>query len=319
MVTMKGSEEHIIRDYREGDEKQIVSLFRSTFGKELTVEDWQWKYSVPGEGRIYSKVVENASHEIIGHAGAIPLTGILNGQHIKFFQIADVMVHHKARGFLGKKNIFSEMIKALFERIGQEFREVFCYGFPGKRPYTIGERVGAYETVEYGIDCLKYVRRSFLARSCHAEPLSWSDERIDTLWKDMAGELGLALVRDRRYLFWRYAEHPVFTYQLFGIFRFGKFLGWAVVKPEQDRISVVDLLCSRDACRKLMRALETFSAASGKKQICIWLPQRWRKLLKGYEFQKTEVVIANMVWRLPLETPFVREKLFYTMGDVDIF
>ena len=316
---MKGSEEHIIRDYREGDENQIASLFKTTFGKELTVEHWQWKYLVPGEGRIYSKVVENASHEIIGHAGAIPLMGILNGQHIKFFQIADVMVHRKARGFLGKKNIFSEMIKALFEHIGNEFQEVFCYGFPGKRPYIIGERVGVYETVEYGIDCLKEVRRSLFARSYHVEPLSWKDDRIDASWTNMAGELSLALIRDRRYLQWRYAEHPVFAYQLFGIVRFGKFLGWAVVRSEHDRVSVVDLLVNQDTCRKIIRALETFFAASGKKQICLWLPERWRKILKGYEFQKTEIVITNMVWRLPLETLFVRENLFYTMGDVDIF
>ena len=316
---MKGSEEHIIRDYREGDETQIASLFKSTFGKELSVEHWKWKYLVPGEGIIYSKVVESASHEIIGHAGAIPLTGLLNGQRSKFFQIADVMVHHKARGFLGKKNIFSEMIKALFERIGEEFQNVFCYGFPGKRPYSIGERVGVYETVEYGMNCLKNARRSFFARSLHVEPLSWKDDRLDAFWTRVAGELRLSLIRDRRYLIWRYAEHPVFAYQLFGIFRIGKLLGWAVVKPEDDRVSVVDLLVNKDTFRKCIRALETFFAVSGQKHICLWLPEKLRKNLKGYKFQETEIVITNMVWGLPLETSFVRENLFYTMGDVDIF
>lgn len=316
---MLGSEKYIIRDYREGDEIQIAALFKSTFGKELTVEHWKWKYRIPGEGRIYSKVVEDASHEIIGHAGAIPLAGVLNGQHITFFQIADVMVHHRARGFLGKRNIFSEMIKALFEHIGKEFQEVFCYGFPGRRPYIIGERVGAYETIEYGIDCLKDARRSLLPRFCRVEPLAWNDERIDPFWENVAGELSLAVIRDRRYLLWRYAEHPVVAYQLFGVVRLGKFLGWAVVRHEHDRLSVVDLLVHQDTCREIMRALETFFAGSGRKHIRLWLPQRWRNTLKGYTFQETEVVITNMVWRLPLATSFVRENLFYTMGDVDIF
>ena len=134
-------EPFIIRAYQKGDEEKIITLFREVFGKELTVGQWKWKYAVPGAGKIYSKIAEDASHTIIGYAGAVPLRGIYQGKPLQFFQIADVMVHPKARGFLGKKNVFEIMIKELFEDIGKEFPDVFCYGFPGQRPFLLGKRV----------------------------------------------------------------------------------------------------------------------------------------------------------------------------------
>jgi hypothetical protein len=34
---------------------------------------------------------------------------------------------------------------------------------------------------------------------------------------------------------------------------------------------------------------------------------------------ETPVVVTNMIWKLPLQTSTVKENLYYTMGDADIF
>jgi hypothetical protein len=309
----------MIRDYKESDEKGITSLFREVFGKEMTLEQWKWKYAVPGEGRIHSKVAEDKSPEIIGHAGAIPLRGLYRNKPIQVFQIVDVMVHPKARGFFGKKNLFDRMIKELFEDLRKEFSHVFCYGFPGKRPYILGERIKVYDKIEQGIDCCKSLTPSFSLNPYTIKPLSWDDGRVDTLWMHVSKEIDLAIMRDRQYLQWRYTTNPLFSYELLGCFLFGNLKGWLVMRHSGDEVFVVDLLTKPKRYMSMLKALESYLIFRGKKEIHFWLPERWRKRIKGYSMKETQVVVTNMIWKLPIKTSTARESLYYTMGDADIY
>jgi hypothetical protein len=319
---LKNSENFIIRDYRKGDEHEITSLFREVFGKEMTLDQWNWKYAVPGRGRIYSKVVEDMSHNMIGHAGAVPLRGKFRNKPMPFFQIADVMVHPAARGFLGRQSVFGKMIKVLFEDLGCEFPDIFCYGFPGRRPYILGERIGVYDTIERGVDCLKspgLLKTSFFCRPLRIEPVKWNDERLDQLWESVSEELQLSVIRDRDYLLWRYADNPYFSYQLLGFCHSERLMGWAVVREAEEEVFVVDLLTKESRFVRSLRTLEKLFLFLKKKQMRLWLSEVWRKKLNGYGLQEAEAVVTNMIWRLPLETLSVRQNLYYTMGDADIF
>lgn len=315
---MKNSENFIIRNYKEGDEKQIVSLFQEVFGKEMTVEQWKWKYLVPGNGRIYSKFTEAVSHGIIGHAGAIPLRGVFKNTTTPFFQIVDVMVHPKERGFLGRKNIFDSMIKILFEDIRKEFPDVFCYGFPGTRPFMLGKRIKVYDQIELASENAKPLHRSLL-NPYKVQLIAWDDDRLDSLWTMLSKNFSLSLVRDKRYLCWRYATNPLFSYQLFGFFLLGKLKGWVVTKDSDNEIFIVDLLTEPRRSMGILKALENHLISRGKKNIRIWLSERWRKHIKGYTANETQVVVTNMIWKLPFTTSTVKENLYYTMGDADIF
>jgi len=307
-----------VRPYQSGDEEEITALFREVFGKEITLDQWTWKYSLPGDGKIFSKIAEDAFHTIIGYAGAIPLRGIYRGRPLQFFQIADVMVHSKARGSLGRKNVFEVMIKELFEGIGKEFPDVFCYGFPGQRPFLLGKRIGVYDEIEIAADFLMHPKLSFL-NPCRIGTLPWDDSRLDTLWSFLSGILPLSLVRDREYLNWRYASNPFHSYQLLGVFCSGELRGWFVVRDRGEEILVIDSLLDERLLKGALKALGKHFSAQKIKCIRLWLPERLRRSLKKYRMEKTEVVVTNMIWKLPLSTDKVREALYYTMGDVDIF
>jgi hypothetical protein len=315
---MKNSENLMIRNYKEGDEKEIVSLFQEVFGKEMTVEQWKWKYLVPGNGRIYSKVTEAVSHGIIGHAGAIPLRGVFKNNPIHIFQIVDVMVHPKKRGFLGRKNIFDPMIKILFEDIRKEFNDVFCYGFPGSRPFVLGERIKVYERIEQASEDVKRLRRS-LMNPYRVQMIDWDDNRLDDLWTRLSINFPLSLSRDKRYLNWRYATNPFFSYQLFGLFLLGKLKGWMVTRDSDNEILIVDLLTEPGRYKGILKAMANHLISKGGKNLHFWLPERWRKNIKGYTVNETLVVVTNMIWKLPFTTSTVKENLYYTMGDADIF
>jgi hypothetical protein len=312
----------MVRNYEKGDEYGITSLFREVFGKEMTLDQWSWKYGVPGDGRIYSKVVEDTSHKVMGHAGAMPLRGKFCDKSIPFFQIVDVMVHPLARGFLGRESVFGKMIKMLFEDLGSEFEEVFCYGFPGKRPYTLGEKIRVYDMIERGVDCTKSLspfKPLLFHRPFRVGPVEWNDERLEELWRRVSPELHLSVIRDRDYLLWRYSNNPYFSYQLLGFFCSEKLMGWAVVRKAGEDVLVIDLLTEGSHFGRLLRTLEKSSLSQGRGKIRLWLPDVWRKRLKGYILEENQAVVTNMVWRLPLETASIKRDLYYTMGDADIF
>jgi hypothetical protein len=117
---------------------------------------------------------------------------------------------------------------------------------------------------------------------------------------------------------WRYAAHPSQTYQLLGLSLGTRLLGWAVTRRGDARLQVVDLLIHQRWLRLALAALEQVAVVEGVRQVEIWLPHGWRQTT-GQCWTPTEVVVANMTWALPIPTEEVRETLYYTMGDLDIF
>jgi hypothetical protein len=311
-------EPFIIRAYQKGDEEKIITLFREVFGKELTVSQWKWKYVIPGSGNIYSKIAEDSSHTIIGFAGAVPLRGIYQGKPLQFFQIADVMVHPKARGFLGKKNVFEVMIKELFEDIGKAFPDVFCYGFPGQRPFILGKRVGVYDEIETAVDYIKKPGIS-LFNPCRIRNMPWDGGGLDSLWSSLSSGMSLSLIRDKAFLNWRYASNPFHTYKLMGVYHSGDMKGWLVLKEEGEEVLVVDMLIDVNLLGNALKAIRKRIPGFKKKVFRLWLPPSWRRTVKGFQKNKTPVVVTNMIWKLPFATHLVRDNLYYTMGDIDIF
>ncbi|MCB1771414.1 MAG: GNAT family N-acetyltransferase [Candidatus Competibacteraceae bacterium] len=305
------------RDYRPGDEIAITELFGKVFGACLTEAHWRWKYTGAGLTLPLARLAFDSDGRLVGHAGAIALRGWRQGRYLPFLQICDVMVHPAARWQLGQRNLFTRLARELLEEIAQRWPEAFAYGFPGRRPFRLGEYAGVYEEVERTVCLSRPVSKRRLPLP-GTRALDWNDGWLDAFWTEQASTLPLALARDRAYLDWRYARHPHHRYQLLGLQLAGLRFGWAVVQPIENRLRVVDLLVARHWLKPALRALDRVAGAIGLQAVEIWLPSGWRETVDGV-LEPTEVVAANMIWRLPLRTATVREELYYTMGDLDIF
>lgn len=310
---------YYIRDYQPGDETAITTLFGLVFGQVLTEAHWRWKYLDASSAPPVARLAFNAEGELVGHAGAIFLRGWRQGRSLPFFQICDVMVHPAARGQLGKRNLFTQLVRELLEGLAGRWPTAFAYGFPGRRPFRLGEYARVYGAVERASSLHRAAQKA-LGSWLSVHPLKWDDPRLDALWDRCAPELPLALVRDRAYLNWRYATHPFRRYQLFGLsirLNLG-LLGWVVIQQEEHQLRVIDLLIPRHLLNQALIALERLAADRGAHELEIWLPPGWREEIPG-RVESTEVVVANMIWRLPIPTGEVQRNLYYTMGDLDIF
>lgn len=307
------------RDYQPGDEAAIIALFGLVFGQVLTEAHWRWKYLGASSALPVARLAFNAAGELVGHAGAIFLQGWRQGRLLPFFQICDVMVHPVARGQLGKRNLFTQLVRELQEGVAERWPTAFAYGFPGRRPFRLGEYARVYGAVERACSLHRAAQKS-LGSWLGVRPLKWDDPRLDALWERCAPELPLALVRDRAYLYWRYATHPFRHYQLFGLSIRSDpgLLGWAVIHQEKHQLCIIDLLVPRHILNEALIALERLATDCGGHELEIWLPPSWREEVPG-RVAPTEVVVANMIWRLPIPTEEAQRELYYTMGDLDIF
>ena len=310
-----------VRRYAAGDETAVVELFERVFGVPMSLEQWRWKYVQSEDGRVHAQIAKTPDGRLIGHAGAVPLRGILDRRPIQFFQIADVMVDPEARGGLGRQNVFAHMTRALFEDLGDRYQTVFAYGFPGAGPFNVGRYYRVYESIERAVDRILPLGPLRRHRNLYrVQPLNWDDNRIDRLWQRIGPALGLAIKRDRTYLKWRYEHNPYRRYRLLGVTRLRRLQALAVLHGEGPEIALIDLLTSPAEIREVVGALGRSLFGEGNTALRFWLPERfagpWSELCTC---RPSEVVATNMVWHLPIETATARKRLFYTMGDVDVF
>jgi hypothetical protein len=314
-----GAEVPSVRLYREGDEAGIVRLFGEVFGREMSTEEWRWKYRDSYPRKVYSSVAVDDRMGIVGHYGAVCMHMVNDGVDMHGLAICDVALHPKFRG--------RGLLKALADPVPREAVKDgirLGYGFPNRRSLLKPAiSLGIYEKVEDVTEGKKTARfhntpGRYLYRLV---PLDYSDERIDVLWESCSRRIGLAVVRDRRYLTWRYRNHPFLRYELWGMTLRGgeRLAGCAVLRRETERMLLVDFLCPREALNPLLAKIDNYASSVGASSLMLWVPPFMGSILAGFGFKTGPAGTA--VPRTTMKGTMTRDEIagrfFYTMGDTD--
>lgn len=306
------------RSYQPGDEAAIVNLFSDVFAQPLTLAQWRWKYTESGSVPPLARLAFDASGRLVGHAGAIPLQGWRHGRMLPFFQVCDVMVALDARGQLGGRNLFTRLMRELLSELAGRWPSAFTYGFPGQRPFRLGEYSRIYHRIEQ-VHRLEWSACSEgLFPFLHVQPLAWNDPQLNALWTRLAPDFHLALVRDQTYIHWRYASNPFHNYELLGLYLESWLFGWAVLRRKDDQLQLIDLLIAPRWLKPVVATLAQTAAATGATRVEAWLPASWR-IQAEVNQEPTEVVISGVALKLPIMSAELARSLYYTMGDADIF
>jgi hypothetical protein len=270
------ADDYSIRVLDEDGIEEVCALFRTVFRTEISQATWRWKYyDSLLDGHI--NVVLMHGPRVVGHAGAVILPGMLDGKRFPFAQVCDVMLDPDARGGAGPRGAYATFMNGLIAALQAKIPEGMYYGFPGERPFRLGERLGFYRGTgrifEYA--CPTNVR---------APPLwglftmNWTDPRIDDLWLRHAPRSGCRLVKDHRYLSWRYAKNPTRRYQLLEI-RFGRFLlGWTVVHRRDRVVEVIDRLIDERWVKPAIQTLANWAGGEGAERVTWWQGEKSARL-----------------------------------------
>ncbi|HXE97674.1 MAG TPA: GNAT family N-acetyltransferase [Dongiaceae bacterium] len=183
-----------------------------------TPDYYRWKYAAPaGKAKIALARIDG---ELVAANAMFPLTISAGPTRISGWQSCDTATLPKARG----KWLFSKCLHELKAVLGQD---EFFFGYPNKNSEP-GFRKFRWTT----IDQLNFYVFAGLGRAS-AGTIVCLNDRLDRFAPHLKGFMTndmVAIERSYEFLNWRYLNHPVYTYQLFGYIEQEQLLGYIVLR-----------------------------------------------------------------------------------------
>lgn len=331
----------LIRTYRPGDEVSLVAGYNRVFGLQRSLAHWQWKFrDAPiGDnpiGRIQIVVAEDPEEGIVGTYTSLPVRIRMEGEDLLAAQGLDMWVLPEFRRRAPRPGLFVHLGWKHYETYGGTApgQVRFHYGWPIPN-WRIGQKYLRYENIRDWDFLFRQVPPEGLPeRAVPAElevrAVARFDAGADALWQRLRDATGLAIVRDRAYLNWRYASAPDRSYRLFECRERGSdALRGLCVFTQSDFLFpssafVVDWLCpadDHDATVALLAAVERATNEARCGVLATLFPQMDPRFLLfqrlGFQVYGTSYFLVV----IPFDshgTLFYREQWYHTAGDSDL-
>ena len=324
----------LVRSYRDGDEKQILEMFARSFHQPRTFEHWRWKFRDNPWGREHiSEAFLGA--DLVGHYAAYVAPFWIDGRRVTTHQVGDTMtdpaVRHRGRG-----------PSSVLGRIAGHFYETWC---AGKVAFNYGFNVANIQKFSLrflGSDLVEPV--GYRVRDVRTEPLrpigrierrlsGWRFDLVsdvtdewDLFFRRVAPQYGFLVARDAAYVRWRYLQCPDVRYAVVSMRKWGRLVGWLVFRIRDRRFIIGDLLLDPAVEGALDASLRQLVPMYDVDSVEGWFAGRpaWlRPILselglvqvpepQGLGVMCVPFVMADAPQRM-------RENLYYTMGDSDLF
>lgn len=307
---------YIVKNAAEDTVESLCELFREVFHKRVTPEEWRWKYHDPALAGHQNVVLSDEAGAVVGHAGAIILPGWVGGKSVPVAQICDVMLSKSARGRAGPTGCYAAFMSGLFEHLRNRIPQGLYYGFPGKRPFLLGERLGFYR----GTGAIREWRVAVTALQNSLWPwwrlddLDWDDARLDRLWRDRAAHHPGIVILDRNYLCWRYRRNPAHRYRLLGVYAGWKLVGWVVVTRQDGILRCIDRLLDETRFDAVLALLARIGRTSGAHELAWWGTDPAPPA--GAVATDTGIISTVVTASAP---EFADTNPFWQPGDVDVY
>lgn len=358
-------ENYIIRKYESGDEKQIIRLFEEVYGKRMgkieSFKHWNWEYKFNPNKRIEIFLAFH-NHKIIGQYAVIPVKmKIGNKDYITSLSL-DTMTHKDYRG----QGIFPILAKKLYSEIGKNGIPI-TYGFPNALSYpNFMNKLEWFEISDVPIYIRPlnftsllnhYLKIKFLSKifsrfidfffnftlekkkmdnNLKIKKINEFGKEVDDLWKLTKKEMPICIVRDSKYLNWRYFKKPEEKYDVFAIKKDAKLKGYIILKIEERfdlKIGlIVDILTNRSNMAYQDYLIKYAISYFKKKKVdivsVIMYPHcRYYKSLKKQKFLKLlkrllpeDIYFGARLNNSKLNIQFIKNPINWhiTWGDIDV-
>lgn len=324
----------LIRSYRDGDETAILDLFARSFHSQRSLQHWRWKFIDDPFGAKRISLAFESDGKLVGHYAAYPVHFTLDGESIPANQIGDTMtdaaIRHIGRGptsILGRTalHFYSEFCEG---RVG------FNYGFNVANIQRFSLRFlrsDRVEPVAYRIRDLrarplrKLSRMERIARGYRFELVRDAGAEWDELFERMAPHYGFLVRRDARYVAWRYLRCPDVEYAVVAIRKWGRLVGWIVARVRENRLTIGDALIDRAYASGFVLAVRHLAGVFAVERIDGWFPARPAWLAPALEEifdsapEPQDLSVMCVPFMVGNATERMRQALYYTMGDGDLF
>jgi hypothetical protein len=324
-----------IRPFREGDEAAILELFARAFHHERSRAHFDWKYRQNPYGNDRISLAFDEEGALAGHYAGYVVPFRDHGADLLAHQIGDTMtatsVRHVGRG---PTSVLGRTALAFYERFC-EGRVAFNYGFNVANIQKFSLRFLRSDRVEGVPYRLRDLRLHPLAPLRRLERyaqgyslaiVTETDGEFNELFERAAPAYGFLVRRDAKYLRWRYLQHPDLRYIVVAIRKWGRLAGWSVFRVRENRLSWGDALFDPRFAGAPAAMLRHVVPQFGVSAVEGWFPSRpawFASVLEelGFELRVEPQDLSLMCVPFTMQDAVtrMRQELYYTMGDGDLF
>lgn len=320
------------RPYEETDEEGVLRMWESAFGHSLHPDIWRWKYRDNPIGRQMVICITESGEPVTLYSG-IPYIMNHEGREIRVTHLMDNMSHPLYRfPVSGRTGLYNLTIRHFISLYGWPGPSSAVFGFPGERHFRLGKLQFNYRQLNSGmiylqgsVADLNYGNRSIWRKT---EPVEQSGEVFNSLQEKLRGYYPLAVIRDEKFIRWRYFSHPVFHYKVYiGKSIWGGIRSYVVFRFDQEMATIVDIFTPDSAAElnALLAGAEEDLRRAGCSRIQTWLPSDHFSVLHMKETgfrvfpEPLGIIPTTVIYNPELHYEYVNQRLFYTMGDGDLF
>lgn len=329
---MPGDDRFITRSYQPGDEAAILELFGRCFHAPRTLDHFRWKYLQNPYGNGHVSLTFDPEGRLVGHYAGYLVPFVESGRELIAHQIGDTMtepsIRHVGRG-----------PTSVLGRTALHFYENFC---EGKVAFNYGFNVAniqrfslrflrsdRVEPVSYwrrDLPIRRIARLSRWLRGYQLELVREVRSEYDRLFEAVAPSYRFLVRRDAQYLHWRYLSCPDAGAFLIAIRKWRHLVGWSVFRVRENRLSWGDALFDPQHADAVGVMLRHVAPSYSVDRLEVWLPARTRWLADAVaalgfvaDREPQDLSVMCVPFGVPDATDRIRQNLYYTMGDSDLF
>lgn len=200
-----------IRRYQEGDEAEILKLFKLVFKQEMTMDYWKWRFKDnPFTNEVFISLMWEGK-DLIGHYAVSPVD-MLFEENIESTALSMTTMTHPEHG---GKGIFSQLAGHLYDDLKNEGYKM-VWGFPNNNSHY-----GFVKNLNWK-DIAVVPMMSAQRSELRVKPEN-SDYRIigsfdpDVLASIQDSNNPVRINKTREYLEWRYINNPSQIYKILNL------------------------------------------------------------------------------------------------------
>jgi len=348
--------DYLIRKYKKNDKEKIFHLVKAVWGEAIakkTARRWDWEFETnpnnPPDGPII--LVCEQGNNIIGMICGLSALIKVNEKLITALWTVDVMVHPKYRGTIGfrliKRMLYEEpylhigfpIHPNLWRRIGtSDLFELYSH-IKIINAKNILNKKFRNKAIPVLVDLLwrgfckiAFFYPPIFRKEIVTAKIDIFNDEIDKFWGNASKDYKTIIVRDRKYLNWRFVNCPDKEYMAYTAKRKGEILGYIVFRHEMKNALrygyIVDFLTKPNDKRTfqclIQKATETLQEMKVDIIVCTIESHSGvhMKVLKraGFVFKRpvTTGVFLNSSAYVKKEDLMKRDSWFVTRGDSDM-
>ncbi len=326
----------LFRPYQPGDEHGLLAGHNRIFTPQRTLAHWLWKFRDNPTGQIHTMLAVHEQDGVVGAYVTLPVRVRADGREVLAGQCVDLWVLPEHRRYGPRPGLFVNLALAHYERWGgkEPHQNAFHYGWP-IATWRIGQRYLRYEVVRDWDFLFREVPPGGLPP--RAAPGDLEVRQVtrygadaDALWIRLQDQSRLAVVRDARYLNWRFADAHDVRYELWECRERGTgALRGLAVTTQRDFLFpatsfVVDWLVPADdyaATTALLAKAEARANEQGSRVLATLFQHLDPRFLhfqrQGFQVYGTSYFQVIIPFTLD-DTLWFKDHWYHTLGDSDL-